>query len=55
MTKEEEHLIYLDKQKRYKRAVKITRFLILISIIVLWEISADLKWIDPFLTSSPSI
>ena len=49
-----EHEVYLKKIKRSKRRVVICRFLILIVFIALWQIAADLKWIDPFLTSSPS-
>lgn len=49
-----EHEAYLKKIKRSKRRVVICRFLILIIFIALWQIAADLKWIDPFLTSSPS-
>ncbi len=49
-----EHEAYLKKMKRSKRGVVICRFLILIIFIALWQIAADLKWIDPFLTSSPS-
>lgn len=49
-----EHEAYLKKIKRSKRRVVLCRFLILIIFIALWQIAADLKWIDPFLTSSPS-
>ena len=49
-----EHEIYLEKVKSTKRRIVITRILILIIFIALWQIAASLKWIDPFLTSSPS-
>lgn len=49
-----EHEKYLKKVKRSKVKVVVCRFLILIIFIALWQIAADLKWIDPFLTSSPS-
>lgn len=49
-----EHELYLKKVKKSKRRVVVFRFLILIVFIALWQIAADLKWIDPFLTSSPS-
>ncbi len=49
-----EHEIYLKKQKRYKVSLIVTRILLLLSLIILWEVAADNKWIDPFLTSSPS-
>ncbi|AWK51104.1 sulfonate ABC transporter permease [Clostridium beijerinckii] len=50
----EEHEIYLKKVKSTKRKIVITRILILVIFIALWQIAASLKWIDPFLTSSPT-
>lgn len=49
-----EHELYLKKIKRDKVKITIYRAVILIVLIVLWEILADFKVIDPFLTSSPS-
>ena len=49
-----EHEIYLKSIKASKRKIIISRILILVVFIGLWQIAADLKWIDPFLTSSPS-
>lgn len=49
-----EHEIYLKKVKSTKRRIVITRILILVIFIALWQIAASLKWIDPFLTSSPA-
>lgn len=49
-----EHEIYLKSVKASKRKIIISRILILVIFIGLWQIAADLKWIDPFLTSSPS-
>lgn len=54
MTKEQEHSIFLKKQRNNKIILVITRLSILILFISLWEIAADEKWIDAFLTSSPS-
>ena len=51
---EKEHELYLRKVKRDKWKVRAIRILILVAFIALWEIAAQLKWIDPFLTSSPS-
>ena len=51
---EKEHELYLRKVKRDKWKVRAIRILILVAFITLWEIAAQLKWIDPFLTSSPS-
>ena len=49
-----EHEIYLKKVKSTKRRIVITRILILVIFIALWQTAASLKWIDPFLTSSPT-
>ena len=49
-----EHEKYLRKIKKEKIKVTIFRVLILVVFIALWEVSARLKWIDPFLISSPS-
>lgn len=49
-----EHEIYLKSIKASKRKIIISRILILVIFIGLWQIATDLKWIDPFLTSSPS-
>lgn len=49
-----EHEIYLNKVKKTKRKILITRILILVIFIALWQIAANLKWIDLFLTSSPT-
>lgn len=54
MNKELEHQKYLNKLTRDKRILTITRILLLVFLIALWEIAAREKWIDPFLTSSPS-
>ena len=48
-----EHSLYLKSVKSHKMKITISRILILIIFIALWQIAADLKWIDPFLTSSP--
>ena len=49
-----EHQQYLRKVKKDKRTIGITRILILVVFIILWEVAAELKWVDPFLVSSPS-
>jgi NitT/TauT family transport system permease protein len=49
-----EHETYIKKIKFNKLKVSFLRLFILISFIALWEISANLKWVDPFLSSSPS-
>jgi NitT/TauT family transport system permease protein len=49
-----EHEIYLKQVISTKRKIVITRVFILVVFIGLWQIGANLKWIDPFLTSSPT-
>jgi len=49
-----ERRIYLRKVKIKKIATWIIRTLILVSLFALWEIAANLKLIDPFITSQPS-
>ena len=49
-----EHELYIKKKKREKRKITFVRIFILVAFIVLWEVAADLRWVDPFLTSSPS-
>ena len=51
---DKEHELYLKNLKRDKIKITIYRISILVVLIALWEILADLKIIDPFLTSSPS-
>jgi len=45
---------YIRSVKKRNRKIIITRLIILIAIFALWQIAGDLKWIDPFLTSTPS-
>ena len=54
MQMNEEHELYLKNIKREKIKITIFRITILVIFIALWEIAAQFKWIDPFLTSSPS-
>lgn len=44
---------FIQKQKRYKHMITLLRFLLFIGFIGLWEISAQLGWIDAFIFSSP--
>lgn len=50
----EEHELYLKKLERTKRQIVLSRILILVVFIALWQVAAVFKWIDPFLTSSPT-
>ena len=54
MLMNEEHELYLKNIKRNKVKITVLRIAILVVFIAVWEIAAQLKWIDPFLTSSPS-
>ncbi|KUO70038.1 MAG: sulfonate ABC transporter permease [Clostridia bacterium BRH_c25] len=49
-----EHLEFMRKEKAAKKAVLLSRIIILAAIFVLWEIAAMLKWIDPFIMSQPT-
>ena len=49
-----EHELYLKKVKREKWKIALLRISILVIFIGVWEVAAHMKWIDPFLTSSPS-
>lgn len=48
------HQQYLDKQNRHKRSIRILRIAIIILFLILWEVSAQLGWLDAFIFSSPS-
>lgn len=49
-----EHKNYLKSIKKRNIEIIIVRILILISFFALWEVAGYFKWIDPFLTSTPS-
>ncbi len=49
-----EHLLYLRGVKKKSVFVNIGRLAILLSLLLLWELSARFEWINPFITSSPS-
>ena len=49
-----EHLIYLQKVKRKSIWINVSRVAILAIFLCLWELSAQLVWVNPFITSSPS-
>lgn len=49
-----EHAAYLKKQRQHKLTVIATQVLLLITLIALWEIAANLRWINPFITSQPT-
>lgn len=45
---------FILKRKKHKQTVQIARLAILFGFLLLWELAADLKWIDSFIFSSPS-
>ncbi len=49
-----EHLVYLQQAKKKSIWINISRITILALFLCLWELSAQLVWINPFITSSPS-
>ena len=48
------HQIYLRKERIHKYLVKISRIVLLIGFLLLWEITAKTGIIDSFIFSSPS-
>ncbi len=50
----EEHLAYLKRKKIKAVMINAARVGILCALLGLWELCAQLKLIDPFVTSSPS-
>ena len=49
-----QHLSYLRGVRKKSILVNIARFAILFFFLLLWELSAQFEWINPFITSSPS-
>ena len=49
-----EHARFLSSVKKTDRRVTFFRYFILIAALILWEMSARMGWIDPFIMSSPS-
>lgn len=49
-----EHILYLKKKRRVKVLINVARVGLLVAILGIWELLAQLKVIDPFITSSPS-
>jgi NitT/TauT family transport system permease protein len=44
---------FLHKQLVYKRLILALRIMILVLFIAIWELAADMGWIDDFIFSSP--
>jgi len=45
---------YLQQRKNYRIKVICSQIFLLAALLVLWEIAANLRLIDPFITSQPS-
>lgn len=50
-----EHIDFLKKRKREQKKVTFFRIVILICFLGLWELAAQQKWLNTFLSSSPSL
>ena len=48
-----EHVVYLRSIRRHRRAVAVSRALVLALLLFLWELGARLGWFDVFILSSP--
>lgn len=49
-----EHRKFIRRERTKTFLVHLTRILLLIALIGLWELAAELEWADPFIISSPS-
>ena len=49
-----EHLLYLRGIKKKSVWINVARIVILLGFLGIWELSAQLVWVNPFITSSPS-
>ena len=45
---------YVKEHKRYHNKITLCRLAIFLLFLAVWELAADLKWIDAFFFSSPS-
>ncbi len=50
-----EHKLFLKKEKRNKRIITLFKILIISIFLIIWEITARLEIINPFLTSYPTM
>lgn len=49
-----EHLEYLKRRKQYRIKVLTVQVLLLIAMVGIWEVAANIRLVDPFITSQPS-
>ena len=50
-----EHILFLEKRKKEKRLIRFFRVSIILAFVLMWELFAELKIINTFLYSSPSL
>ena len=48
------HKKFIMRERTKSFFIHFSRVMLLVLIVALWELSADLEWADPFITSSPS-
>lgn len=46
---------FMDREIRRRRQVVICRIMLLVLLLALWELAADMHWIDSFIFSSPTM
>ena len=49
-----QHLLYLRGVKKKSILINVARFTVLFAFLILWELPAQMNWVNPFITSSPS-
>jgi len=49
-----ERALYLRQQRRRNRMIKLCRWGFLLFLLLLWEVAAELRWMDSFIFSQPS-
>ncbi len=49
-----ERKTYLQKMRIHRVVVLLTQLMILIAFLLIWELAANARFIDPFITSQPS-
>ncbi len=49
-----EHSLYLKNKRKKSRVVRVSQIGFFAFLLAFWELAAKLKWIDPFIMSSPS-
>ena len=49
----DEHISYIKKIKRKRRLIRLGQLLIIILLVIFWQLLADFKLINTFITSSP--